>query len=423
VKNSNTNKVIWVVMLLIFVGASAAGVFLLRRSDADGEENAPPATAATGRVQFLMEQQWLIKLKLARAEEALKAPQILSTGRVVPVPSKRAIVSPPVGGILRTGTMPRIGQQVIQGQRLATLQQTPTAAEAAQMQAASTQMQIENARVDAERRKLAQLELEAQARLEEATHDLGRSQRLYEKKAYSAKALESDELAQRVAAAQLEAIREQLKALQSTGTAIRQTSDSTYDMVAPIAGTVVSVSKASGEQVAPGEAILEIVALDTVWVEAPVFEKDLGKLGKNFRAVFTTAAFPEKEFQGRLVDVGKVVDEQTRTAKAVFEVVNPSQQLSIGMQANLRLDAGVPGPVLLIPREAVLDNEGKKIVYVLISGEEFERRDVTLGDEYGGLVAILSGVKAGERVVTQGAYQLKLQELRPANAGAHTHEV
>ena len=79
--------------------------------------------------------------------------------------------------------------------------------------------------------------------------------------------------------------------------------------------------------------------------------------------------------------------------------------------------------VLLIPREAVLDNEGKKIVYVLLSGEEFERRDVVLGDEYGGKVAILSGVKAGERVVTQGAYQLKLQELRPANAGAHTHEV
>jgi multidrug efflux pump subunit AcrA (membrane-fusion protein) len=93
------------------------------------------------------------------------------------------------------------------------------------------------------------------------------------------------------------------------------------------------------------------------------------------------------------------------------------------MQANVRLDAGSRAPVLLIPREAVLDNEGKKIVYVLISGEEFERRDVVLGDEYGRKVAIVSGVKPGERVVTQGAYQLKLQELRPANAGAHTHEV
>jgi cobalt-zinc-cadmium efflux system membrane fusion protein len=198
---------------------------------------------------------------------------------------------------------------------------------------------------------------------------------------------------------------------------------STYEVFAPISGITVSVSKASGEQVAPGEPIMEIVALDTVWVEAPIFEKDLGRLARDVQAVFTTAAFPDKEYKGRVVDVSKVIDEQSRTAKAFFEVPNTSGDLRIGMQANVRLDAGTQSHVLLVPKEAVLDNEGKKIVYVLISGEEFERRDVVLGDEYGGKVAILSGVKPGERVVTQGAYQLKLQELRPANAGAHTHEV
>ncbi len=107
----------------------------------------------------------------------------------------------------------------------------------------------------------------------------------------------------------------------------------------------------------------------------------------------------------------------------MFEVDNGSGDLKIGMQANLRLGAGVKASVLLVPKESVLDNEGKKIVYVMLSGEEFERRDVVVGDEYGDKVAIVSGVKPGERVVTQGAYQLKLQELRPANAGAHTHEV
>jgi len=420
-KNSKTGNVLWVAMLVVVVSLVAAGIYGLKKSGAPEEEPAA-AAASTGRVAFLMEQQWLIKLKLAKAEQAMRAPQIQSTGRVVPVPSKRAIVSPPVGGIIRTGTMPRIGQRVVQGQQLATLIQTPTAAEAAQVQAAHTQIHIENTRLEAERRRLSQIEIEAEARLEEATHDLGRSQRLYEKKAYSAKALEADELARKAAAAQLEAIREQLKALQTAAPPLPP-SGSTYDVNAPITGTVVSVSKAGGEQVAPGEAIIEIVALDTVWVEAPIFEKDLGRLAKDLRAVFTTAAFPDKEFQGRVVDVGKVVDEQSRTAKAIFEVPNPSEQLSIGMQANVRLDAGAQTEVLLIPREAVLDNEGKKIVYVLLTGEEFERRTVVLGDEYGGMVAILSGVNKGERVVTQGAYQLKLQELRPANAGAHSHEV
>lgn len=422
-RNAKTGNLVWGAMLLAIVGVLAVGAWMLRGSEADQPEGAAAAAAdSTGRVSFLMEQQWTIRLKLAKAEEAMKAPQIQSTGRVIPVPGKRAIVAPPVGGIIRAGTIPRIGQHVSQGQLLATLIQTPTAAESAQIQAAATQIQIEQSRVEAERRRLAQNEVEAKARLEEAEHDFGRSQRLYEKKAYSAKALESDELARDVAAAQLAAIREQMKALQSAAPSM-PSAGNTYEIHAPISGTVVDVSKATGEQVAPGEAILEIVALDTVWVEAPVFERDLGKLAKQGSAVFTTAAHPDKEFRGRLVNVGKVIDEQSRTAKAIFEVANRSEELSIGMQANVRLDSGSQAQVLLIPKEAVLDNEGKKIVYVLISGEEFERRDVVLGDEYGDKVAILSGVQKGERVVTQGAYQLKLQELRPAEAGAHSHEV
>ena len=407
-KSANTR---WFVALVLVVALVAISIFILRKPQAAADETAAPPAASTGRVAFLMEQQWLIKMKLAKADEAELAPQIRSTGRVVPVPANHAVVAPPVGGIIQGGTLPRIGQQVSQGQRLATLIQTPTAAEAAQIQ-------IENTRLEAERRRLSQLEIEAAARLEEATHDLGRSKRLYEKKAYSAKALEADELDRTAAAAQLEAVREQLKALHAV-----PAGNATYEVHAPISGTIVGVNKSSGEQVTAGEAILEIARLDKVWVEAPIFEKDLGKLGKDVRAIFTTAAFPDKEFQGRLVSVNKVVDEHSRAAKAIFEVPNTTGELSLGMQANVRLDAGPPTSVLLIPRESVLDNEGKKIVYVLLSGEEFERRDVVLGDEYGKKVAVISGVKPGERVVTQGAYQLKLQELRPANAGAHTHEV
>ncbi len=250
-----------------------------------------------------------------------------------------------------------------------------------------------------------------------ATAEAERAKRLLDKKAYSQRQFEVADLDRKSAEATLAGIQEQMRALQTAP------ATANYQVTAPISGTVVDVKKAAGEEVRPGEVILEIVALDVVWVEAPVFEKDLGRLTRSVDARFTTAAYPDKEFQGHLVDIGAVVDEQTRAAKAVFEVSNPGGALKLGMQANLRLDAGEKRTVLLVPRESVLDNEGKKIVYVLRTGEEFERRNVELGDEYGGKVAILSGVKPGERVVTQGAYQLKLQELRPANAGAHTHEV
>ena len=159
-----------------------------------------------------------------------------------------------------------------------------------------------------------------------------------------------------------------------------------------------------------------------MWVEAPIFERDLNKLGGGAGATFTTAAYPGQEFRGSVVDIGAVIDERTRAATVVFQVPNGGRALRIGMQANVRLDAGESVTAMMIPRSAVLDNEGKKIVYVLLSGEEFQRREVTLGDEYGGKVAVLTGLEKGERVATQGAYQIRLQELRPADAGVHSHE-
>jgi len=395
------------VIALVIFGA----VLTLWKRPAQGDaEPTPPPAESKGRVPFRMEQQWLIRLKMALAEEGKLPPQIYSTGRVVAVPSNRALVAPPVGGIIDSRLLPRIGQQVMRGQLIATLVQTPTAAEAAQIR-------IENGRVDAERRRLGQAEIEARARLSAAAAEAGRARRLLEQKAYSQRQFETAEADRKAAEATLAGVQEQMQALQTASPTAN------YEVTAPISGTVVEVKKSAGEEVRAGEPILEIVALDRVWVEAPIFEKDLGRMKNEVAAIFTTSAYPDKEFRGRLITIGAVVDEQTRAATAVFEVDNGSGDLKIGMQANLRLGAGEKASVLLVPKESVLDNEGKKIVYVMLSGEEFERRDVVVGDEYGDKVAIVSGVKPGERVVTQGAYQLKLQELRPANAGAHTHEV
>jgi RND family efflux transporter MFP subunit len=376
-------------------------------------DTAAPSTEtnAEGEVRFLMEQQWRIRLKLAKAESATIAPQIISTGRVVPAARNHAMIAPPVSGIISGETFPRVGQRVQRGQVLASLTQTPTAAEAAQIR-------VENVRLEAEKRRLANAVMESQIRLDLARAEFERSTRLYEKKALALRQLQVAETELKSADSALAAAREQLSALESLpGAAL------VYPLRSPISGIVVSVHKSFGEQVSPGEPVFEVVNLDTVWVEVPIFERDLGRLQRKTDAVFTTASFPGTEFRGKLIDIGAVIDEQTRAATVRFEVANASNRLLIGMQANVRVNANDSVQAMLIPKEAVLDNEGTKIVYVLLSGETFQRRTVQVGDEYGGKVAILSGVKPGERVVTQGVYQLKLQELRPADAGAHTHEV
>jgi len=280
------------------------------------------------------------------------------------------------------------------------------------------QIRVENARIEAEKRRLSQAINESRVRVKLAQAEFDRAARLYEQKAYSQKQVQAAEADFRTAETGLASVTEQLDELASTAA-----SPTSYGVRAPISGTIVEVHKAIGEQVQPGEVILEIVNLDRVWIEAPVFERDLSRIRPQTQAVFSTLSSINEESKGTLVNLGAVVDEKTRAATAVFEAANPGRRFRIGMQANIRIDAGEQIRAVMIPKEAVLENEGKRIVYVLLSGEEFQRVEVEVGGDYGGKVAILSGLKPGQRVVTQGAYQLKLQELSPANAGEHSHEV
>ena len=362
---------------------------------------------------------------LAEAESRQVTRQISATGRVIPAAQNQAIVAPPVGGLIAGSGLPRIGQRVGRGQTIALLRQTPTAAEASQIASANAQLLIESTRLESERRGMAEKLNATKAEMDEAKHDYERSQRLYARQAISQQKLEQDEARYKVAEAGFSSAVKQLEVLNAAGQNKALAPIATtmsYNVTAPISGTIVKVHKAIGEQVAPGEAIVEILNLDTVWVEAPIFERDLEKLSGRMRPLFTTTVYPGTEFKGSVVDISPVIDPVKRTANVIFAVPNGGRPLRIGMQANVRLDTGESVDALVIPAAAVLEHEGKKIVYVLLSGEEFERRSVTLGEEMGGQVAVLTGLKAGERVVTQGALQLKLQELNPADAGAHSHE-
>lgn len=438
------NRAIIVGAVALVALAALVYIFALRGSRREETAAAPAPAASTGTVKFLMEQQWLIRMRLAQVRERTVARQVTSTGRVVPAANNQAVIAPPVGGVLAGAQMPRIGQRVAQGQVIANIQQTATSAEQAQVRAAAAQVEaqnaqiraqnaqvnVENARLESERRTAVGDAEAARVRLNLARTEADRAQRLFDRRAFSQRQLQAAVAERESAEASYNAAVRRRDALAAARpitpaapvSASVGSANASYTVRAPLSGYVTKVNKSIGEQVAPGDAILEISNLDTVWVEAPIFERDLNRLGGGASATFTVSAYPNQEFRGTVVDVGAVIDERTRAATAVFQVPNAGRALRIGMQANVRLDAGESVTAMMIPRSAVLDNEGRRIVYVLLSGEEFERREVTLGDEYGEEVAVLSGLNPGERVVTQGAYQIRLQELRPADAGVHSHE-
>jgi cobalt-zinc-cadmium efflux system membrane fusion protein len=403
-----------------------------RAADDHGHAHDAEAGDGTPTVTFLMEQQWLVEMKFETVEATQVARQVTTTGRVVPAANLHAVVAPPVGGIL-TGQLPRIGQAVRQGQTIAVVRQTATSGEAAQVQAAvaqaesqNAQIAIENARLESELRSAAAEVSGAESRLRMAERDLERARQLHEKGVIAAQAYQQAETARdeaKSAHAAAVARRDALAGAKRVAPVSvgKVSANAAHALQAPLSGVVTKVHKSLGEQVSPGDPVLEVASLDEVWIEAPVFERDLARIGGPVRAFFSTIAYPNEEFPGELVDRGAVVDERTRAATVVFRVPNAGRPFRIGMQANVRIDAGETVEAVLVSKEAVLDHEGKKIVYVRVAGEEFERREVTLGDEHGGKVAVLSGLEAGERVVTQGAYQLKLHELKPTGGG-HTHE-
>ena len=424
---SRRNLVVIVGAVAVFAIVVILFAFFWLRPTRQVTTEAPAAAANTGTVKFLMEQQWLIRMKLALVEEQTVARQITATGRVIPSANSQALVAPPVSGILSGRNLPRVGQRVVQGQTIAVIQQTATSAEQAQVRAASASLSLENARLEADRRTASGEVEAARVRLDLATKEAARAQRLYERKAFSERQMQAADADLKAAKAGYDAAVKRLEALTSSPAVANArrgvgSANASYTVRAPLGGYVTKVNKSIGEQVQPGEAIVEISNLDTVWVEAPIFERDLSRLGGSVTATFTTPAYPDQEFKGVVLDIGAVIDEQTRASKVIFQLANSGRALRLGMQANVRLDAGEQVTAMMVPKEAVLEHEGKKIVYVLLSGEEFERREIIIGDEMGNKIAVLSGLTKGERVVTQGAYQLKLQELQPADAGAHSHE-
>ncbi len=183
-------------------------------------------------------------------------------------------------------------------------------------------------------------------------------------------------------------------------------------VVAPIAGQVaerpVTLGEAVEEAVTPR---MSIVNGDRLRVTANVYEKDLGQVAEGQAVRATVASLPDQIFEGRVVTVGAVVDGTTRVIPVTAEL-DDAGLLKPGMFAELEiLSDRTPEAVLTIPTRALVDAEGRTLVFVQ-NGEAFEPVEVTVGRRAGEQVEIQSGLFEGDQVVVQGALQLYAQSLR-----------
>jgi len=358
-----------------------------------------------GAISFLKEQQWTLDFGTAQVTERAMRESLVAPGEVRQVSGGEALVTASVSGRLEAGSVvPRVGTMVSKGEIVARL--LP--------------------RVDnpADRSGLELAINEAETALSLAEKERSRAERLVAAGAVPSRRLEEAQAAQATAEARLKTARERLARYETDRSASGASSgeQSGFALRAPITGVVTELGAVPGAFVDQGAMICRIVAVDPVYLVASINEADIAKARTASSGEAIVPGLPQALPLGRLVSTGRIVDTSSRTLPLTYQVSNRQGLLAIGQAVSVRLYTTTRKEALTIPLSAVVDDAGTPVVFVQLGGESFERRGVRLGVRDGDRVEVLQGLNAGERIVSRGAYLVRLAALStqiPAHGHVH----
>ena len=190
----------------------------------------------------------------------------------------------------------------------------------------------------------------------------------------------------------------QIKQIEKTGKSIR-----TLTLYSPVSGFVTQKMAVLGMKVMPGEKLFDIADLSTVWIVADIYEYELPFVKVGQPARITLSYFPGKELSSKIDYIYPNISSETRTAKIRLTLPNPGGQLKPQMFTNVEIRISL-GQKLVIPESAVIDTGKSQVVYVDKGEGAFEPREVELGLKADGVVEVLRGIKAGEKVVSSANF-------------------
>lgn len=174
-------------------------------------------------------------------------------------------------------------------------------------------------------------------------------------------------------------------------------------------GYLIELSVREGEYVDIGSPILKLADLNTLWIETQVYSDEVKYLSQNPSLLIEFEAYPNEMYNGQIVFDNPSLEEDQKVNLVRVQVKNSDNKLKPGMMAYLYLKRNEKR-TLVIPKSALLF-ESKTSVWIQDSDGMFEQRMVTTGIENKKEVEILSGLKAGEKVVVSGAYFLKSESV------------
>jgi len=230
----------------------------------------------------------------------------------------------------------------------------------------------------------------ARAALSESRSQFNRSQELFATKALSQ--------------AQLEQLESTLRASEARVTTAQAKLNDTV-IRAPFDGRLGLRRLSVGSFVTPGQVITTLDDTRLIKLDFAVPETFIAVLKVGLPLSARSVAFPNREFDGRVVSIDSRLDPTTRSVMVRAEVPNPDGALKPGMFLTVKLKQDSE-KVVMIPEHALVPEEGRQFVFV-VDGERAQKREVTIGRRKPGRVEVVTGLKAGERVIVEGTQKVR----------------
>jgi len=365
------------------------------RKAAQKEEGVPQAESANkgNLVEMSVSAQQHIGMVVAPAALTQLNEYLRATGTVQPIDSRIGVVGPLARGRI-VEVRAKVGDRVEAGQTLAVFDN---------IEAGELLSQEQSARADLERLKAQLIPATRQAERSRRLADIGAgAEKDYESSKAEKEGIEADIRSQQ---ALIDGLRQRLRRFGVSDDSPRGTFLTA--LKAPFSGVITKAQASPGDVVDAGRDVFTVADLSRIWVQAEVYEKDLGRIRIGQSAVITVDTYPNQPFEGKVAYISDALDPQTRTARVRCEVANHDLRLKTDMFANIELPTKFSKQALAVPASALQEVEGKNVVFIRHSATQFERRDVEKGVTVNNQTEIVSGLKPGEPVVTQGAFHLK----------------
>ncbi|MCP5046916.1 MAG: efflux RND transporter periplasmic adaptor subunit, partial [bacterium] len=354
----------------------------------DPHDAVQPDEAGTAEeISFLKEVQWKIDFAATTAKTKPVKPSVRATAEVLPGPKGQVEIIAPVAGVLevnRNRFFPSAGSYVKQGQVVAVLA-PPTGA--------------------------GNSWAEARLAFSQAKKDYERAKKLLTKDAISRR--------------EYETIERRYQLLKAGYPKQGGSSGSYFSIISPIGGVVTTVPALPGQEVSKGRALMTIVNSTDIRLKVNLFEKDSYRVHQPSGAALylpgSDAPFFLTAGQMQLTGKGEVLDPRTHTVPLLFKIDNPGKRFKVGQVLQVDIYIQKERQAVCVPGKAVYDDDGRQVVFVQRGGETFEKRFIETGTSYLGWTEIISGIKEGERVVTNGAYLVKLASTSAPIGHGHTH--